>query len=200
MPNKKTTTKVDAPENASRYCRVVGASIVDQQGRGDGAYNLLDVHGTPEQVGANIAASLKESDLSSVAEGALTLTVTIEISADRAKSALAWAVNQTRDTYVGDHPVKEMFFIEVQREGRWEILEEGGWNDIVAAHDFFKSEVGVTGRIVRIAQGENFAVPYSSALAAVPASKMSDLEKLTRDFIAQAMAQITEERNQKGGE
>src|SRR5262252_6471985 len=65
MPNKNKTQKVDAPENASRYCRVVGASIVDQQGRGDGAYDLHDVKGTPEEVGAKIAASLKESSLSS---------------------------------------------------------------------------------------------------------------------------------------
>jgi len=205
MPNKNKTQKVDAPENASRYCRVVGASIVDQQGRGDGAYDLHDVKGTPEEVGAKIAASLKESSLSSAAEGdaiengeTLTLTLTIDISADRAKGALAWAVQQVRDSYVGQHPVKEMFFIETFDEGRWVILEEGGWDDIVQAHDFYKAEVGVTGRIVRIKQGDNYAVPYSSTLSPVPAREMSDLEKLTRDFVSRAMVQITEERNQKG--
>lgn len=47
----------------SRRCVIVDASIEDAEGHGDGAYDLLDVEGTPKHVGRAIASSLAESDL-----------------------------------------------------------------------------------------------------------------------------------------
>lgn len=64
-----------------RQATIVGASIEDEGGRGDGAYSLLDVTGTPAEIGFEIACALKESDLTNVPPTAdlyLNLRIKIE--------------------------------------------------------------------------------------------------------------------------
>lgn len=46
-----------------RLCGIVYGAIEDAQGRGDGAYDLLDIVGTPKQIGDAIASSLEQSSL-----------------------------------------------------------------------------------------------------------------------------------------
>ncbi len=48
-----------------RVCEITNASCEDAEGRGDGAYSLLDVSGSPEEIGKAIADALKEGDLGS---------------------------------------------------------------------------------------------------------------------------------------
>lgn len=75
----------------ARFCKIVDADISDETGAGDGAYDLLDVSGTPDEVAKEIAGSLKECDIlrgGKVAlladEGqALTLTICIRITAEK---------------------------------------------------------------------------------------------------------------------
>lgn len=47
----------------ARTCTIVDGSIEDEDGKGDGAYTLLDVTGTPDEVGLAIAAGLRDCDL-----------------------------------------------------------------------------------------------------------------------------------------
>src|SRR5687767_4954845 len=52
-----------------RICQIVDGSLLDAEGRGDGAYDLLDVAGTPEEIGKAIADSLREADLGNGSNG-----------------------------------------------------------------------------------------------------------------------------------
>lgn len=69
----------------ARFCSIENASIELPDGGGDGAYDLLDVAGTPEEVGAKIAESLKESFLMSgdkcyPDDGEIFITLRIKIT------------------------------------------------------------------------------------------------------------------------
>jgi len=46
-----------------RVCHIVAASVEEESGAGDGAYDLFDQTGTPDEIGKAIADSLKEADL-----------------------------------------------------------------------------------------------------------------------------------------
>ncbi len=46
-----------------RMCQIVGGSVELENGAGDGAYDLLNVVGSPDDIGKAIAESLKECDL-----------------------------------------------------------------------------------------------------------------------------------------
>jgi hypothetical protein len=46
-----------------RYCKIESASIELANGAGDGAYGLLGVIGSPEQIGNAIAEELTEGDM-----------------------------------------------------------------------------------------------------------------------------------------
>ena len=46
-----------------RFCKIIDASVELADGGGDGAYDLHDVTGGPEEIGAAIAASLKETEM-----------------------------------------------------------------------------------------------------------------------------------------
>jgi hypothetical protein len=46
-----------------RLCHIVSASVEEENGAGDGAYDLFDRVGTPDEIGKAIAESLKEADL-----------------------------------------------------------------------------------------------------------------------------------------
>ncbi len=46
-----------------RDCIITDASIELQNGAGDGAYSLLDVHGTPDDIGKAVADALREGDM-----------------------------------------------------------------------------------------------------------------------------------------
>jgi hypothetical protein len=46
-----------------RLCHIVSASVEEENGAGDGAYDLFDRVGTPDEIGNAIAESLKEADL-----------------------------------------------------------------------------------------------------------------------------------------
>lgn len=48
---------------SQRLCRIVSGSVEEENGAGDGAYDLFDVVGTPDEIGKAIADSLKEADL-----------------------------------------------------------------------------------------------------------------------------------------
>lgn len=48
---------------SDRICQIVSGSVEDETGAGDGAYDLHDVVGTPEEIGKAVADSLKEGDL-----------------------------------------------------------------------------------------------------------------------------------------
>jgi hypothetical protein len=48
----------------TRHCVIDSASIELENGAGDGAYDLLDVSGTPDEIGKAIADSLRDSDMS----------------------------------------------------------------------------------------------------------------------------------------
>jgi hypothetical protein len=54
-----------------RSCTIDGASIETEEGIGDGAYSLLDVAGTPDEIGHAIAEALKEGDLGTRDESCL---------------------------------------------------------------------------------------------------------------------------------
>lgn len=67
-----------------RPCHIVSASIEEENGAGDGAYDLLDVAGTPDEIGKAIADSLKETDLysgrrPSAIDAGLDLYLTVKI-------------------------------------------------------------------------------------------------------------------------
>lgn len=52
------------PEQFKRHCTVYGAAVgKDDSTDDDSAYDLLDVSGTPEEIGAAVAASLRDTDL-----------------------------------------------------------------------------------------------------------------------------------------
>ncbi len=72
---------------AKRYCVVDQASITMKDGGGDGAYDLHDVAGSPEEIGKAIGESLAASDICSgrqdsfLADGAeLYLRVTVKFA------------------------------------------------------------------------------------------------------------------------
>lgn len=46
-----------------RICQIVDGSVELENGAGDGAYDLFNVVGTPDDIGKAIAESLKECDL-----------------------------------------------------------------------------------------------------------------------------------------
>lgn len=46
-----------------RHCAIVSASIEDASGGGDGAYDLLDVTGSPAQIAKAIKDCLKYADM-----------------------------------------------------------------------------------------------------------------------------------------
>lgn len=46
-----------------RYCKIESACIETANGAGDGAYGLLGVRGTPEEIGRAIAEDLELSDM-----------------------------------------------------------------------------------------------------------------------------------------
>jgi hypothetical protein len=48
---------------SERICHIVDATIELEDGGGDGAYDLFDRVGSPDDIGKLIAASLKEADL-----------------------------------------------------------------------------------------------------------------------------------------
>lgn len=67
-----------------RLCHIVSASVEEENGAGDGAYDLLDVAGTPDEIGKAIADSLKEADLfsgrrPSAIDAGLELYLTVRI-------------------------------------------------------------------------------------------------------------------------
>jgi hypothetical protein len=53
----------NSPAPQPRRCRIVSGSVEDRAGGGDGAYDLLDVTGTPEAVGRAIGDSLAACDM-----------------------------------------------------------------------------------------------------------------------------------------
>jgi hypothetical protein len=48
---------------ADRLCEIVDGGITVEDGTGDGAYNLVDVTGTPDDIGKAVAEYLKTADL-----------------------------------------------------------------------------------------------------------------------------------------
>lgn len=47
----------------SRQCHIVSAFLEKENASGDGAYDLFDLVGTPEEIGKAIADSIKAADL-----------------------------------------------------------------------------------------------------------------------------------------
>ena len=66
-----------------RRATIKGATVEDCTGGADAAYSLLDLEGTPDQLGASIASKIAEVDLTNAAPGPLTLYLTIEIDVGR---------------------------------------------------------------------------------------------------------------------
>lgn len=54
-----------------RYCIIAEGSLENEAGQGDGAYSLLDVEGTPEEIGKAIADALADCDLACGAESTI---------------------------------------------------------------------------------------------------------------------------------
>lgn len=133
-------TKVSAPENA-RFCHIESASIIDSNDAGDGAYDLIGVEGSPEEVGAEILKALKECDLSAGIHGSLldkgeTLTLSIHVKIRKIGLDLG-----------ADVP-------SIDRDTPWYIrfddghlCDEGGWKTREEAQAFLDAEVGMPAHV-----------------------------------------------------
>lgn len=71
--------------DAKRYCKIESASVELANGGGDGAYGLLGIEGSPEDIGKAIAEELATGDMSQgpahllIADGDDELYLTVRI-------------------------------------------------------------------------------------------------------------------------
>lgn len=131
MPNKTTSKTVATPET-SRFCHIQSASIVDRNDAGDGAYDLLGVGGSPEEVGAAITRALKETDLAagsrSLLDSGEVIRLNIHIDIQKSNSS-RWYLVIEQDPFTDFSTCSS------------EPLVEGGWRTKEEADEFVRSEV-----------------------------------------------------------